>query len=165
MRGHDHNPLLRGFQAPSAQHGVYRPEVGHHLTVALPSEKVRCRIQEVVTSDSVLAVIEGIVFLNKGVYAKGDCIPVRRGVEEGTGVEIWEVVSQRELQQRADNERFQAKERARVAQEENDRRQALVDAEEAEIERQKAKAPEAAPMTEAPRKVLGPRRSKLRKAR
>lgn len=166
------NILLQNLVPPGAQKGVYRPEVGHTLTVSFPGEDLRCEVTRVFSDDGVLVEIIQIPFRQGNEYKKGDAVPVRRG-ESSIGTEIWEAISRRELRQLADAEAFEAEERQRAADKEAARKQALIDREQAEINAAKVAAgtPEPAPVAvvEPPvpeiaavaHRVLGPRRNRV----
>lgn len=132
----------------------YRPEVGHHLTVRLPGEDCQSIIVRVLTEDSVLAELQGVMMQKAHSYQKGDVVGCRREVAPMIGNEIWVVQSQRSMDAAAEAEYFARAELRRI---EEEKEAALRYAAEAKL------PPRAPPPVEpaAKRAVLGPRRSKV----
>ncbi len=105
----------------SGQRRRYRPEVGHTLTVDLPGESVRAKVEGVVNEDACVCTIESTpIATPRHSYVKDDTICVRREVN-GIGIENWAVISEREMQQRERVARFEEEERAKAAAADADR--------------------------------------------
>lgn len=143
------NILLQGLMTSHAAKGVYRPEVGHTITVSLPGEKVRAEVAEVVSFNAVLAVV-GVTFRQgNGGPAKGQKIPVIRD-EDDMGVEIWRMVAASELQQNTDEETFRQQEIARAREVEEAHKQRRIAAEQAELAQQRANSGHPEPVAVTP---------------
>ena len=120
----ERNPWLQNLVPFNARRGEWVPSAWREdgpdnqpeamVTVTLPGEQCRSRCLRVVTRDALVVRLGGVLLTGKGHdYRAQEIVPVRREVD-GLNGEIWRVVSERELEQAARIERFEAAERAKA---------------------------------------------------
>lgn len=99
----------------------YKPKIGDKLTVDIPGERIRAEIRGVVNDDIVLVEILSVpVGRSANDYPKGMLAQARRDIGDHD-IEIWKVISERELQQQEMRNRLEAEERQRVEDAERER--------------------------------------------
>ncbi len=99
----------------ATQRRRYKPQVGHAITVDLPGERIRARIEGVVNEDAVVCVVISTPMAKtQHQVAKDDTICVRRALNN-IGLECWEMISEREMEQREQVARFEEAERVKAA--------------------------------------------------
>ena len=112
----------------------YQPEVGHKITIDFPGERSRAEIKRVFNQDNVVVELLAAPVGKGGTnYTKGEILVCRRGFNETLGVETWNVVTDRKLDEEAAIARLEQEEHERIAKEEQDRVAALQAAEAARI--------------------------------
>lgn len=111
----DHGSALGQVSPYSTQRRRYKPKVGDTITVTLPGEKIRARIDGVASEDAVVCTVLGAPIAKTGHgVMKDDVINVRRG-DDSIGMEAWVMITEREMQQREAAAKFMDEERAKVA--------------------------------------------------
>lgn len=135
----------------------YEPKVGDLMTLEMPGDRGRGEVTKVITPNVVNVILTTVpVGRNPMGYAKGQEMQVRRSVLELTGVECWEVVSDREVRQAEALRQLEAEAREQYRFEEEQR---IADQRERDL---RYGDPADGPVHQ-PRRVLGPRRSKVTK--
>lgn len=89
------------------------PQEGQEYTVDWPGERGRVKVVRVASRNSFVGEIISIVVSRGSPYKKGDTVCCRRGYNATLQQEIWEIVSDRELDAEAAAIRFEEKERER----------------------------------------------------
>lgn len=69
------------------------PEVDSFLTVQLPGEVMRCRVDRVIDDDTVIVEISSVPMSRQHLFRKGDKTGGRRRVENGR--DVWEALEDR----------------------------------------------------------------------
>jgi len=77
---------------PSRQ---FVPEIGSHLTVQLPGEVMRCRVDQVIDTDTVIVEIDSMPMAKTHLFRIGDKTGARRRSENGR--DVWEALSDRDF--------------------------------------------------------------------
>lgn len=132
------------------------------LTIKLPGEDVRAEVCEVCHADAAIVTITGTPMMPHHQYKKNERVIVRRAIGDH-GVEVWKVVSEREIASIEAVDRM-ARDERRAAAEAAQAKSALAAPAEIQAPETVQSAAESIPtgITER-RKVLGPRRSKIAK--
>jgi hypothetical protein len=149
-----------------ARRGEFMPEIGKPMNITLPGETVRGEVEDIFGDDIITVRLTGIVMGKGGhTHKTNDLIAVRR-VDTPLG-EKWEPISDREVREQEERDRAAraahvaprgpvvAPEAAAVAP--------PVDLAEAAAFPPRPQPVDPAPAAE-PRRVLGPRRSKIARA-
>ena len=151
---------LRPIIPVLARRGEFMPRVDGPMSVDLGAEIVATKVLQVLSEDVVVVEVTGIVVDKSGHgYKKGSVVPIQRtwnGLQE-----IWVPISERATRER---EHLEAVKR-QVAADNEAKRQAANRAAQQQPEPQAEEAAEVAvaeaEVVNQPRKVLGPRRSKI----
>lgn len=148
------------------QRGKYKPVVGHVITLTIPdAEVLRATIKGVVNENAIVVEINSTTVAKHHGYKKGDVVPAKREIGDH-GIEIWQVVSDRELEQQERLARFERDQREiaerQAAEEAEARRKADIAAAEAAGTPGLALVPRGTKKS-TPHKRLGARRSKITK--
>jgi len=167
------NPPLPSHLQPVvpvlARRGVYTPQIGKKMSVDLGGEIVEAEVTQVFSHDVIVIKVTGIVVdkSNHG-FKKGSVVPMQRswnGLQE-----VWIPISERETREREHLERI---ERQVKADEEEKRRAAMArqaqppeppppDPVSIQLDDNRPPEPVGADAEmSAPRRVLGPRRSRI----
>jgi hypothetical protein len=88
------------------------PQVDGFLTVSLQGEVTRGTVHSVHDEDTAIVKLTSVVMGKSHHYKRGDVVPVRRA-RGALGDEIWEVISDRELEMQRAAARLAEEERAR----------------------------------------------------
>ncbi len=116
----------------ATQRRKYKPQIGHTLTVDLPGERVRARIEKVITEDAVVCVILSTPMAKtQHRFVKDEMICVERR-DNNIGLECWLALDERQLEEQARVARFEEAERVKAADAERARVAALHKADLAE---------------------------------
>lgn len=175
-------PNLRPVTPHFSRRGEFVPEVGKNVTVDLGGETIRCEILEILSHDVIVVCvgtrdpqtgkIVGVVIDKTGHGIKaGSNIAVQRSTDNPLGIETWRPVNDREVREQEAIDRARAQVAAQVPTQ-------VAPAERIEMPPPaiaQAVPPSEVPVTavphgttgpdaEPPRKVLGPRRSKVKHA-
>lgn len=153
------NNRLEPVEPYLAKRNRYRPEKGGEITIDLPGERIRAKIEFVASDGNLLSA----TILNTPVgkaphsYRKGDLVDARRGLDSFEIEERWIAVSEREMQQAEARGKLMEQEEEQARQAEADRIEAI---------RAKDLAAQAIPrgIDGERKRVLGPRRSKVSKS-
>lgn len=140
--------MLDPVEPHITRRGRFKPEIGRDATVDLPGERVRVKVASLFehTVDAFVGKVLSTPTekVHHGVR-KDSLIVCRRTINRDLGVEIWEMVSEREMEE--------ASKIARFKQDEEDKAAAA--------QRAEAEAAESGDEVTRVTKVLGPRRSKV----